>query len=66
MAEQFAERIEPLGDSDRKRLSTGWELAFARQPTPEELAPLVEYAEQHGLANACRVIFNLNEFVFID
>jgi len=26
----------------------------------------VEYAKTHGLANACRVILNLNEFVFVD
>ena len=66
MAEQFAGRIEPLGANDAHRLAAAWQLAFARQPTPEELAPLSAYAEQHGLANACRVIFNMNEFVFID
>ena len=66
MAEHFALRIEPLGADNAHRLAAAWQLAFARQPIPEELAPLAAYAEQHGLANACRVIFNMNEFVFID
>ena len=25
-----------------------------------------EYAEKHGLSNACRLMWNLNEFVFVD
>jgi mono/diheme cytochrome c family protein len=66
MAEQFAKRIEPLGADDAHRLAAAWQFAFARPPTLEELAPLVAYAGKHGLANACRVIFNMNEFVFID
>jgi hypothetical protein len=27
---------------------------------------LVGYASRHGLDNACRVLFNANEFLFID
>jgi hypothetical protein len=66
MAKRFAERIAPLGDDNPARLSAAWKLAFARSPTEEELVPLVDYADRYGLANACRVIFNMNEFVFID
>ena len=40
--------------------------ALARAPSAEEKANLTTYAEQHGLANACRVLFNLNEFAFVD
>ena len=40
--------------------------ALARAPSSEEKANLAAYAQQHGLANACRVIFNLNEFAFVD
>lgn len=66
MAERFAERVTPLGASNKVRLAAAWRMAFARQPADDELAPLVEYADRRGLANACRLIFNLNEFVFID
>ena len=41
-------------------------VAVAREPTGEELTALRAYAKEHGLANACRVILNLNEFVFVD
>ncbi len=41
-------------------------LALAREPKPDELAALEDYAKREGLENACRVILNLNEFTFID
>jgi hypothetical protein len=40
--------------------------ALSRDPTRTELAALTAHASKHGLANACRVILNLNEFVFVD
>jgi hypothetical protein len=27
---------------------------------------MMEFVRKHGLANACRLLFNTNEFVFID
>jgi hypothetical protein len=66
MAEHFATRLEPIGVNTAERLAAAWRLAFARDLDGAEIVPLVEYAERHGLANACRLIFNLNEFVFID
>ena len=41
-------------------------LALGREPTPAEAAALREYAARYRLANACRVILNLNEFMFVD
>ncbi len=66
MAERFAERVTPLGAGNKERLAAAWRLAFAREPTMDEITPLVEYAGRCGLPNACRLIFNLNEFVFVD
>jgi hypothetical protein len=48
------------------RIREAYRLALSREPTERELAALTELAEVHGLANACRVIFNLNEFAFVD
>jgi mono/diheme cytochrome c family protein len=45
---------------------TAFRLAVGREPTPSEARELAEYANKHELANACRVILNLNEFVFVD
>jgi hypothetical protein len=41
-------------------------LALGRRPTDEESQALVSHAENHGLASTCRLLLNLNEFVFVD
>jgi hypothetical protein len=66
MAEHFAGRIAPMGSNNAERLTAAWQIAFSRQPTNAELTMTVRYADRHGLANACRLIFNMNEFVFVD
>jgi hypothetical protein len=58
MAKHLAERA---GAVDR-----AFRLALGRAPTVGERQALEAYAKEHGLANACRVILNLNEFVFVD
>jgi mono/diheme cytochrome c family protein len=58
MAKHLAERAGSVGVAFR--------LALARNPTADERSALEAYAKQHGLANTCRVILNLNEFVFVD
>ena len=37
-----------------------------RPATAEERAILTEIAAKHGLASACRLILNTNEFLFVD
>jgi hypothetical protein len=66
MSGHLAERLVPLGTNNRERLTAAWRLALGREPEADEIAPLINYADRHGLANACRLIFNLNEFTFID
>lgn len=66
MAKHFATRVERLGTTDAERVTAAVRLAFGRDPSAKERDALAEYAKQHGLANACRVILNLNEFVFVD
>ncbi|CAN5257537.1 PSD1 and planctomycete cytochrome C domain-containing protein [soil metagenome] len=39
--------------------------AYARPPTGRERAEVAAYAAQHGLANACRIILNTSEFLFV-
>jgi hypothetical protein len=62
MAKHLAARVEKADDP----ASAAFRLAVGRSPTTRERDALAGYAKQHGLANACRVILNLNEFVFID
>jgi hypothetical protein len=41
-------------------------LALGREVRETELIVLKAHAMEHGLASMCRLIFNLNEFVFVD
>src|SRR6185295_542580 len=56
--EHFAARA---GSADR-----AWRLAIGREATPAESKLLADYASKHGLAAACRLIVNSNEFWFVD
>jgi hypothetical protein len=67
MAERFAQRVEKQAPGDLpKQIDAACRFAFGRAPTQEESAALLEVAQKHGMANACRLIFNTNEFVFVD
>jgi hypothetical protein len=41
-------------------------LALSRSPRAEEAADFRAYIDKHGLANACRVMLNSNEFLFVE
>jgi hypothetical protein len=66
MAKHFAERVRKLEADPNRQAALALRLALGRSPTAEELQPLTSYGRQHGLANVCRVVMNLNEFVFVD
>jgi hypothetical protein len=65
-AEHFAARISAAGESPEARADAAWRLAFARSPSKSEAELLVNHAREHGWASACRLLFNANEFLFID
>jgi hypothetical protein len=62
MAEHFADRMK--GELDP--VGSAFELALSRKATDDERAMLDQYATEHGMAALCRLIFNLNEFSFVD
>ncbi|MGP0067634.1 MAG: PSD1 and planctomycete cytochrome C domain-containing protein [Isosphaeraceae bacterium] len=64
--EHFARRLETIAPSIPGRIEAAFELACGRPPTDEEVALLSDYARRHGLANACRLIVNSNEFLFVN
>ena len=66
MAKHFAAKLDAGGDDLSAKVDRAFREALARAPSAEEQANLTAYARQHGLANACRVLFNLNEFAFVD
>jgi Protein of unknown function (DUF1549)/Protein of unknown function (DUF1553)/Planctomycete cytochrome C/F5/8 type C domain len=65
-ADCFAGRLQKISDNPAKQADAAYRLAFGRPATTEERDALTEYARKHGLAKACRVLFNANEFVFVD
>ncbi len=65
-AECFGERLEKISGDPLKQVDAAYRLTFGRAPSAEERDALAAYARKHGLAKACRVLFNANEFVFID
>lgn len=65
-AQHFAERVDALAPEGPGRIEAAYRLALGRSPTREESEQLVAYVQKNGMPNLCRVIFNLNEFVFVD
>jgi hypothetical protein len=58
MSQHLAARARSINELTR--------LLFGRVPTPSEMEQFTTYARQHGLENLCRVLFNANEFAFVD
>ena len=65
-AEYFARRLEAANPERGRQVELAYRLAFGRRPSAEERDAVVSYARRHGLANACRVLLNANEFLFVD
>ena len=70
-AAHFAQRIVELAGADvRAQVRCAYNLALTRSPTADEfheaLAFLAAEPAGQALAGLCRVLFNLNEFVYVD
>ena len=65
-SEHLATRASSVSGDVNQQVETVFRLALLRSPTDREQAALTDYARQHGLANACRVLLNSNEFLFVD
>jgi len=65
-AEHLANRVEAERAGIEPRITAAFRHAVSRRPTREELDVVGDIARRHGLANACRLILNLNEFVHVD
>ncbi|HEV3023336.1 MAG TPA: DUF1553 domain-containing protein, partial [Pirellulales bacterium] len=67
MSERFAERLrDEAGDDLAAAIDRACRLAYSRPVAAEELPALREFAANHGLAALARVIFNSNEFLYVD
>ena len=66
MAERFGEQLQKTSNDPAAQIDLGYRLALSRPPTAEESATLLDVSKKHGLPNACRLLFNTNEFAFVD
>ena len=74
MADRFAERLQAdvgrIANPSEKQLAEqmkrAYALAYGRQISAEELDWTAAFTKAHGLPALCRVIFNSNEFLYVD
>jgi mono/diheme cytochrome c family protein len=66
MAQKFSARLEAENNTLADQVNRGVRLAVGRNPSVAEQQAMEAYAKEHGLANLCRVLFNMSEFVFVD
>ncbi len=65
-AEHFADRLRREHVEPGAQVDTAFRHAFGRPPAAGERDAVADYARRHGLANACRLLLNANEFLFVD
>jgi hypothetical protein len=65
-AERFAARLRTARPDVAGQIGEAFLLALGRAASPAEAEAVGRHAEMHGLESACRVILNMNEFIFID
>jgi hypothetical protein len=62
----FAERVKrEAGAELAAQIDLAFRLACARTPKPREQRVLQQLAQQHGLEQACRVLFNSSAFLYL-
>jgi hypothetical protein len=66
MAEHLAARARAVEANLPQQAAYCVKLCFGRTPTPTEAQRLSDYAQRHGLENLARLLFNSNEFLFLD
>jgi hypothetical protein len=64
--EHFAARLQQESGDLPQQIERTYKLALSRVPRANEAELLRRCALKHGLANACRILVNTSEFVFVD
>jgi hypothetical protein len=67
MSNAFAARlVRDVGDDVERQVEHAFALAYGRPPDPEETGLATAFIREYGLAAFCRVVFNSNEFLYVD
>jgi hypothetical protein len=62
----LAERVARMAPDVEGLMWAAYRLLLSREAKPEEAREVAEYARKYGMAAACRVLLNSNEFLFVD
>ncbi len=66
-ADRFAARLRNLGGDDPgSQVDAGWALALGRAPTDAERQTALDFLRRNSLPQLCLMLFNMNEFVYVD
>ena len=65
-SERLAKRLEKESPILENQIIQLFKLTYHRKPNHNESHLVAKLARDHGLANACRVILNSNEFLFVN
>ncbi len=66
MAHQLGEEIRQAQPDIDQQVVLAFRRVLGREPDDTERHLLVTVAREHSLANVCRILFNSNEFMFVD
>jgi hypothetical protein len=64
-SEHAAARLVAIAPQPVEQIRQLFQLALLRDPSATESEHWQAYAARHGLPNACRMMFNTNEFMFV-
>jgi len=65
-SERLAATISEKTNDPPSQVRELYRTILLREPRDSELQQLTDYSATHGLANACRLLWNSNEFMFVD
>ena len=66
LAQHFASDLQATQVTPAAQVTQAFSRLTGRLPSTAEQSELLAYAQQHGLENLCRLLYNLHEFVFVD
>jgi hypothetical protein len=66
-ADRLADRLrKDAGPEANRQVQRAYQLSFGRAPDAEERDTARSFVSRHGLAAFCRVLFNSNEFLWVE
>ncbi len=66
MAESIQREITEEDTTENEQVIRCVQRCWLRDPTDDELTDFTEFVREHGLAAFCRLLFNSNEFLFVN